>query len=69
MVANQDTMAQGVYMAQLAAARSTCKCDTCRILRKTSAAMIAQFIAPKPEAMSNQELVTAADAALVDPEE
>ncbi len=69
MAGNQDTMAQGVYMAQLAAARSKCVCDTCRILRKTSSAMIQGFLGPKPEAGSDTMLVTPPAETLGDPEE
>ncbi len=44
MPGNQDTMAQAVFLAQLEAARGTCKCNACRILRKASALMTRQFI-------------------------
>jgi len=39
-----DIMAQAVYLAQLEAQRGNCKCNTCRILRKATKAMTAQFL-------------------------
>ncbi len=39
-----DIMAQGVYLAQLEAQRGNCKCNTCRILRKATKALTAQFL-------------------------
>ncbi len=59
-MANQDTMAQAVFLAQLEAAKSTCKCNTCRILRRASTMMTAQFLGePKAEgATSLATLVT-----------
>ena len=45
MVSGQrDIMAQAVYLAQLEAARGTCKCRTCQILRKANKAMTDQFL-------------------------
>jgi hypothetical protein len=41
-----DVMAQAVYLAQLEAARGTCKCKTCRILRKAATMMTDQFLSP-----------------------
>jgi len=37
-------MAQAVYLAQLEAAKGSCKCATCRILRKATKAMTEQFL-------------------------
>jgi len=42
--AGQDIMAQAVFLAQLEACRGKCTCNPCRILRKASAAMSAQFL-------------------------
>jgi hypothetical protein len=39
-----DIMAQTVYLAQLEAAKGTCKCRTCQILRKGNQAMTDQFL-------------------------
>ena len=39
-----DIMAQAVYLAQLEAAKNSCKCQTCRILRKATRAMTEQFL-------------------------
>ena len=39
-----DIMAQAVYLAQLEAAKGSCKCATCRILRKATKAMTEQFL-------------------------
>jgi len=39
-----DIMAQAVYLAQLEAAKNSCKCATCRILRKATKAMTEQFL-------------------------
>ncbi len=47
---NQDTMAQAVFLAQLEAAKGTCKCNSCRILRKASTLMTEQFIGKAPAA-------------------
>ena len=44
----KDTMAQAVYLAQLEAARGTCKCKVCRILRKGNKMMADQFLAESP---------------------
>ena len=40
----KDIMAQTVYLAQLEAAKGTCKCRTCQILRKGNQAMTDQFL-------------------------
>jgi len=39
-----DVMAQAVYLAQLEAAKGSCKCATCRILRKATKTMTEQFL-------------------------
>ena len=39
-----DIMAQAVYLAQLEAAKNSCKCTTCRILRKATKSMTEQFL-------------------------
>lgn len=44
MVTGRDTMAQAVYLAQLEACRSSCKCNTCRVLRKASRMMTQEFL-------------------------
>ncbi len=43
-MSNQDTMAQAVFLAQLQAAKNGCGCNVCKILRKASDAMTAQFL-------------------------
>lgn len=45
-----DIMAQAVFLAQLEAAKNTCKCRTCQILRKASRMMTDQFLQPNPKA-------------------
>ncbi len=52
MDGNQDTMAQAVFLAQLEAAKGVCKCSTCRILRRASTIMTAQFL-KEPGAAAN----------------
>ncbi len=58
MSGNQDTMAQEVFLAQLEAAKGACKCNTCRILRRASTMMTAQFLGPTPEPALHQDAVT-----------
>ncbi len=41
---SSDIMAQAVFLAQLEAAKGGCKCNTCRILRRASTMMTAQFL-------------------------
>jgi len=36
---------QMIYLAQLAATRSDCKCETCRLLRKATDSMIKEMLA------------------------
>lgn len=64
-----DIMAQAVYLAQLEAQKNSCKCTTCRILRKATTAMTKQFLGEAEEGNPGiQEVVQAAskqaDAAL-----
>ncbi len=51
MAGNQDTMAQAVFLAQLEAARGKCVCNTCKILRRASTMMTAQFLG-EPKSVS-----------------
>lgn len=39
-----DVMAQSVYLAQMEAAKGTCKCRACQILRKGNQLMSAEFL-------------------------
>ena len=41
---NRDIMAQGVFLAQLYAAKGACKCQACHILRKATQQMSAAFL-------------------------
>ncbi len=40
---NKNAMAQGVYIAQLFAAKGSCKCAACRALRMATDSMIAEI--------------------------
>ena len=42
-----NELAQAVYLAQLFAARNTCKCKACRLLRQASDSMMDQMLAGK----------------------
>jgi hypothetical protein len=53
---NKDVIAQAVYLAQLQAAKGSCKCKCCELLRKATDAMTEQMLNPQPESsvMTNQ---------------
>lgn len=40
----RDIMAQGIYLAQVAAAKGNCKCECCRIIRRITKTMTEQFL-------------------------
>jgi len=44
----KDYMAQAVYLAQLQANKGNCQCNTCKILRKATEQMTADFLQDKP---------------------
>jgi len=48
-------MAQAVYLAQLFAARNTCDCEACRLLRKVSADMTADFLGEPPNRAARRQ--------------
>ena len=48
MDGDNTTMAQAVYLAQLFAARNTCTCEACRLLRKASEDMTAAMLGETP---------------------
>ena len=60
MAGNQDTMAQAVFLAQLEAAKGTCKCNTCRILRRASTMMTAQFLGQSGESAVMPDAISTA---------
>jgi len=45
MVMRNDPLAQAIYLAQLEAAKGTCKCKVCQLMRKASKNMVDQFLA------------------------
>ena len=53
-------VAQGIYLAQLEAAKSGCTCKTCQILRKCSDDMTAQFLQPETAPTDVAAIVKAA---------
>lgn len=44
--AQKDQIAQAVYLAQLQAAKGTCNCPACQLLRKATDAMTQEMLAP-----------------------
>lgn len=51
-----QALAQGLYMAQLAAMKGNCKCDTCRIVRRMSDSMVKNFLASKNAAPAAEDI-------------
>jgi hypothetical protein len=47
-----NELAQAVYLAQLFAARNTCKCKACRLLRQASDSMMDQMLGETPKVAS-----------------
>lgn len=62
----KDIMAQAVYLAQLEASKGKCNCKACKILRKATSRMTAEFLQEAPANPGSQSLV---DAGLVNPGE
>jgi len=50
-----NAMAQAVYLAQLFAARNTCNCEACQLLRKVSADMTADFLGEPPNRAARRQ--------------
>ncbi len=48
MAGSKESLAEGVYIAQLFAAKGTCKCAACRALRLANDRMITSFVTPAP---------------------
>ena len=53
-------VAQGVLLAQLEAAKGTCQCKCCQLLRSVSDEMTKQFLQPEPTSTDIAAIVKAA---------